>query len=338
MRDILEAFDGFSQELKRLISGSDGKIISQVDFNSVLDKAYFENPWFTRDNVKVALNHIAELTSIENLEKWVAGYKLNPADKKVLSVMAGNIPLVGFHDMLSVVVSGNVFIGKMSSKDKVLPVFVKDLLVTLYPALKEKIFLTEETVKEFDAVIATGSDNSAKYFEKYFGGYPNIIRKSRSSVAIISGNETEAELSALADDIFLYFGLGCRNISKLYVPEGYDLNRFVEVMNNTSHSKAITHNKYANNYDYNKAVYLMNKIPFTDGQFFILKEDTGIMSPVAVVYYEFYNENDNFDIKLLPLKEKIQVVLTSDKFGTAQFPGLTDYADGIDVMDFLINL
>ncbi len=338
MNDIITPFEAFSSELNKLTAGKDGKFINQPEFKEILDNAYYENPWFTQDNIITALKHLAYLTTRGNLEKWLSAYQIKPAGKKVLTVMAGNIPLVGFHDMLSVLASGNIFIGKMSSKDRILPKFVKELLVAIDSDFSDKIILTEDTVKDFDAVIATGSDNSAKYFEKYFGAYPNIIRKSRSSVAIIAGNETEEELKALAHDIFLYFGLGCRNISKIYFPEGYDIGRFIDIMNKTPYTSMINHNKYANNYDYNKAIYLMNKIPFSDGNFFLLKEDTGIMSPVAVVYYEFYQKTDNFDIKLLPLKDKIQIVIKPDNFGKAQFPELTDYADGIDVMEFLINL
>ncbi len=338
MNDILTPFEAFSAELNRLTAGREGKFVSQQEFKSILDNAYYENPWFTPDNTITALQHLAYLTTRENMEKWLSGYLIKQAGKKILTVMAGNIPLVGFHDMLAVLASGNVFIGKMSSKDRILPRFVRDLLIAIDRMFLDKIILTEETVKDFDAVIATGSDNSAKYFEKYFGSYPHIIRKSRASIAIITGNETEKELKALAHDMFLYFGLGCRNISKIYFPEGYNLNRFIDAMSQTQYSSMLNHNKYANNYDYHKAIYLMNKIPFLDGNFFLLKEDAGIMSPVAVIFYEYYRKTDNFDIKLLPLKDKIQVLITSGHFGKAQFPELTDYADGVDVMEFLINL
>ena len=338
MKNILDLFNTLSIEISELLKGNNGKFIKQEYFKKILNKAYEENPWFTNKNVITTLKHISYLTTKNKIEEWLSSYKLKPTKKKVLVVMAGNIPLVSFHDMLSVLVSGNTFIGKLSSKDKVLPAFIRDILVEIDKNLKNKIYLTENPIKEFDAVIATGSDNSAKYFEKYFGSYPNIIRKNRSSIAIISGNETEKQLHSLADDIFLYFGLGCRNISKIYFPKGYDLNYFVKQINKTDYKSIITHNKYANNYSYNKAIYLMNKIPFIDGDFFILKEDNGITSPIGVIYYEYYKKNDNFDTKLLPLKEKIQIVLKSSNFGKAQFPELTEYADGIDVMNFLINL
>jgi len=334
---LAETFNKFSEEIQLLLKGNNGNYINSDDFDNTIQNAYDENAWFTPEHIRTALQHIANITKKDKIEAWLKKYPALPANspKKVLTVMAGNIPLVWFQDMISVIMAGHIFIGKISSKDKILPQFVKKLLVTIYKSLDEEILLTEETVKDFDAVIATGSDNSAMYFEKYFGKYPNIIRRNRNSIAIIDGSETEDDLLKLSDDIFLYFGLGCRNVSKIYLPENYDITKFIDIMNKSKYSSFYSHNKYANNYDYHKSIYILNKIDHLDAGFFLMKQDEGLTSPIAVVYYEFYKKNDNLDLKLLPLNNKIQIILKKENFGSAQFPELNKYADGIDIMEFL---
>jgi hypothetical protein len=338
--EYINTFSQLSNELKCLLSGNNGNYVSQADFQIIIQKAYDENAWFTPESISTALSHIQYLTQKENLKQWLEKYPSLPAKqpKNILTIMAGNIPLVGFQDILSVLVSGHILIGKLSSKDRVLPKFLRDLLTAIDSSLSNRILLTEEPVKEFDAVIATGSDNSAMYFEKYFGNYPHIIRRNRNSVAIIDGNETDEEIKKLADDIFLYFGLGCRNVSKLYLPENYPLERIIEIFNSTKYSEFSNHNKYANNYDYHKSIYLLNKIDHLDGNFFLMKEDSEISSPVSVIYYEFYKTKTSLDLKLLSLKNKIQIIQTKENFGKAQFPELNDYPDGVDILDFLQNL
>lgn len=304
------------------------------------------NPWFTVKNIDFALKKISNSLKPENIEEWVSDYPnlKNIKDAKRVGVItAGNIPLVGFHDFLSVLISGNIFTGKLSSKDDKLLPRVIDLLKDIEPEFKKYISLTEGKLENFDAVIATGSNNSARYFEYYFGKYPHIIRKNRNSVALIQGNETDEELQLLADDIFMYFGLGCRSVSKLFLPDNYDSDNIFR--NSLNYKSVINHNKYANNYDYNRVIYMMNKIEFKDNGIMLMKEDIGYASPISVVYFENYSkletvkkrlQNDNEMIQCIVSKEGI--IENSVKFGETQKPQLRNYADNIDTIKFLLNL
>ena len=256
--------------------------------------------------------------------------------------MAGNIPLVGFHDFISVLISGNKVLGKLSSNDKILLPFLTQKLIEIEPEFKEYIQFSDKKLENFDAVIATGSNNTSLYFEHYFGKYPNIIRKNRNSVAVLSGEESPTQLEALSKDIFTYFGLGCRNVSKLYLPKEYDFKPFFNAMYS---QKDIIHNdKYMNNYDYNKAVYLMGGVNLLDNEFMLLKEDTGFSSPISVVFYEYYNSLQEVEKYLAKNTEKIQCVVSTSNienaipFGKTQSPELWDYADSIDTLEFLLNL
>ncbi len=328
----------------------------RIDAFSKLGNTVFENkeklkqgvhnPWFTPENIDYALTEIALALKKENLEKWVSMYPdlQNKRDvKRVGVITAGNIPLVGFHDFLSVLISGNVFVGKLSSKDdKLMPALIK-MLTDIEPGFKNFISITENKLENFDAVIATGSNNSARYFDYYFGKYPHIIRKNRNSVAVLTGNETDEELQLLADDIFLYFGLGCRSVSKLFLPDGYKLDYIFE--NSLKHKHVINHNKYANNYDYNRAIYMMNQIEFKDNGIMLMKEDIGYASPVSVVYYENYSKFDTVKKRLVSDNEMIQCIVSKEglipdsiKFGETQKPQLRDYADNIDTIEFLLSL
>ncbi len=318
----------------------------QLDIKNAENK----NIWFTRDNILYALQGIAHMLEKKTLEQWLSAYPLQnnqPESPKTVSVvMAGNLPFVGFHDFMCVLLSGNVFLGKLSSQDTILPVKLAELLIEIEPAWKSHIRFTEERISGFDAVIATGSNNSARYFEYYFGKYPHIIRKNRSSVAILSGNESDSELRLLADDIFLYFGKGCRNVSKILVPRNYN---FPNLLQNFEHWEFINqHNKYCNNYEYHKAIYLVNQDKHLDNGFLLLKEDTGLSSPLSVLYYQYYDSWDGVERFIAHNKESIQCIVSnmySNKtefsivpFGKTQTPEPTDYADGVDVMNFLINL
>lgn len=302
------------------------------------------NGWFTEDNVRHAIASISVSLTREKLEKWLLKYeseiKKNKTCRKIGVIMAGNIPLVGFHDFLCVLTSGNIFIGKTSSNDKFLLPFVAEILISIEPAFKDLIFFTDNQVKNADAIIATGSNNSSRYFDYYFGKYPHVIRKSRNSVAVLNGTETARDLKNLGKDIFQYFGLGCRNVSKLFVPEGYDFDPFFKAI--YEYKNVINNNKYGNNYDYNKVVYLMNKIKLIENGFLVLKEDTGLASPVAVLYYEYYPDKKTVSERLKANDHNIQCIVSGNKeiegvigFGKTQYPGLWDYADGVDTMRFL---
>jgi hypothetical protein len=338
LKERIDAFTSLGEVLRNGLAGKDKNISGRL--SDIINQQHTRNEWFTPENVRMSLNAIAENLTFENLTKWTSSYPgLTEMRKpfRIGVIMAGNIPLVGFHDYLSVLISGNDLIAKTSSKDKELILFINDILCTINPEFREKVKFTESTLTGFDAIIATGSDNSSRYFEYYFGKYPNIIRKSRNSIAIIDGNESEGELNSLGKDIFSYFGLGCRNVSKIFVPEGYDFS----LMTNSweDFSGVINNIKYASNYDFNKAVYLVNKEDFIDTGYLLLKENYGLSSPVAVVYYEYYNSPENVLRITESLKEKIQCIIGRNTvpFGKAHSPDLWNYADEIDTLEFLLK-
>ncbi len=313
------------------------------DFEEQINMAVHYNGWFTRENILFSLEQWSLALTQENLDKWLSSYNLeNESDNTVAIIMAGNIPLVGFHDFLSVLISGNKVIVKQSSNDhKLLPLIAR-FLILIEPAYEDRIKFTEGRLDYFDAVIATGSNNTARYFEYYFKGKPSIIRKNRNSVAVLTGDESREQLVALGEDIFRYFGLGCRNVSKLYVPRGYDFDAFYKAL--SPWERLLDHAKYANNYDYNKAVYLMSKFKFLDNGFLILKEDAGFGSPIGSVFYESYSSREQLDNILNLNKENLQCVVTvgnepkTVNFGQTQHPSLWDYADDVDTLAFLESL
>lgn len=316
---------------------------TEVEVENILGKTQAENGWFTKENIEFALNSWSKALLKENLQQWVSKYKMEEASPKTVAIiMAGNVPLVGFHDFLSVLITGNKVLAKLSSNDKTLLPFLAEYLISIEPEFKKYIEFTEGKLENFDAVIATGSNNTARYFDYYFGKYPNIIRKNRNSIAVLTGRETEEELQKLADDIFIYFGLGCRNVSKLYIPENYDFEPFFKAM--FSWKEIIHNHKYINNYDYNKAVYLMDSFPLLDNEFMLLKEDKGFSSPISVVFYEKYSSLENLKKELENQTENIQCMVSTAgllnevSFGQAQNPALWDYPDGVDTVDFLLKL
>ena len=306
-------------------------------------RAKAENNWFTEENVKTAINALTTWLSTEKLTAWLENYQLKEkTPRKIGVVMAGNIPLVGFHDMLSVLMSGNILYAKLSSQDTFLMKQIRQLLIEIDPIYKD-YFVIADKLKGMDAVIATGSDNTAKYFNYYFADIPHIIRGNRSSVAVLSGNESVEGLALLGKDILQYFGLGCRNVSKLFVPTGYTFDKFYESI--AYLKTAVEHNKYINNYEYNKSIYLVNRVEHLDNGFLLLTQSPNLVSPISVLYYEEYNALPELDIKLLTHSEKIQIVLSengwyneSEKFGTGQCPSLLDYADGIDTISFINSI
>lgn len=310
------------------------------ELSLLINTQHLKNAWFTPENVTAALNAIANELTTETLSRWTDMYPELKSDHKPFTVgviMAGNIPLVGFHDFLCVLISGNKVVAKTSSRDSELLVHLSELLCSINPAFRNMTRFTEGTLSGFDAVIATGSNNTSRYFESYFGKYPNIIRKNRNSIAILDGTESDNELKELGRDIFSYFGLGCRNVSKLYLPSGYELNNLIK--NLDCFSGIINHNKYANNYDFSKAVYLVNKEQFLDTGYLLMKEEKSLSSPVAVIYYEYYNSYDSVIQSTHLLRDNIQCTVSKNNtpFGKAQQPHLWDYADGIDTIEFLLK-
>jgi hypothetical protein len=337
IKDRINAFVELGRFLKDIENQNETKI------ESVLRKAEAENGWFTQQNISFAIKSWGEALTDENLQSWTSKYNFKETNASTIAViMAGNVPLVGFHDFLSVLITGNKVLAKLSSNDKTLLPFLAKKLIAIEPEFQNFIEFTEGRLTGFDAVIATGSNNTSRYFEYYFGKYPNIIRKNRNSVAVLTGNETEEDLKNLADDVFRYFGLGCRNVSKIYIPEDYNFEPFFKGM--FSWKEIIHNHKYINNYDYNKAVYLMDSFPLLDNEFMLLKEDSGFSSPISVLFFEKYTSKYAVKKKLEAEAENIQCLVTKAglpnevAFGKAQNPDLWDYADGVDTIDFLLKL
>jgi hypothetical protein len=304
-----------------------------------------KNPWFTQANILYALSYWAQELNHQKLNQWLANYQIsdNTAPKKVGVIMAGNIPMVGFHDLLCVFLSGHQFNGKPAGDDQILIPHLIEVLVAIAPEAKNDILFSEQFLKNMDAYIGTGSNNSARYFEYYFRDKPHIIRSNRNGVAVLNGNETAQDFEKLGEDIFRYFGLGCRNVSKLYVPHGYDFKHFFEGI--YPFFEMVNHNKYGNNYEYNRTVYLMANEKLLDNNFLIIKEDKGLNSPIAVLFYDYYNDVESLNYYL---KENVNIlqciVANNDKienvipFGNSQKPALHEYADGFDTMRFLLDI
>lgn len=315
-------FDGFKHQLK-------------------LAKEY--NGWFTEENIQFSLKSWSDALTLSNLNTWLKPYgKEGVNSKQVAIIMAGNIPLVGFHDFLSVLISGHKVLIKQSSNDNHLLPYIAKYLEYVAPNFKEKITFTQGKIEGFDAVIATGSNNTARYFEYYFKGKPSIIRNNRNSIAVLTGNETPQDLKNLSEDIFRYYGLGCRNVSKIYVPKGYSFDAFFESI---YHWHPIVEKaKYANNYDYNKAVYLMSEFDMLENGFFMIKEDESFASPIATLFYEYYEDISKLKESLTTEKEKIQCIVSDGfienevAFGATQKPQLWDYADDVDSIEFLLAI
>lgn len=312
------------------------------ELEEAIDLAGHKNGWFTKENIHFALESWGHLLTAENLTNWLAPYDLKKNNHKTVAlIMAGNIPLVGFHDFISVLLTGNRAVVKLASNDAVLLPFISRYLIHHEPSLEGEIVFSDGKLDHFEAVIATGSDNTSRYFEYYFGHKPHIIRKNRNSVAVLTGNESKEELSGLGEDIFRYYGLGCRSVSKLYVPNSYRFDTFFEAI--YDYNPILNHAKYANNYDYNKAVYLMSEFKLLENGFLMLKEDSKYGSPIATLFYEEYQSLDHLKKRIEADKEKIQCVVSNGlfddeiAFGLTQKPQLHDYADSIDTVEFLLK-
>ncbi len=309
------------------------------EWQEIKQQAFYKNGWFTPEFIQHSANQIAHNFLTRNaLEKWVAHYHIddNIQPKNVGIVMAGNIPMVGFHDMLAVFISGHYQTVKLSSKDDIL---LKHLVKFLYSHDVEiqNHIMFADMLKGCDAYIATGGNSAAKSFEEYFGKYPNIIRKNRTSVAVLSGNETPEELKQLADDIHLYFGLGCRNVTKIYIPQEYD---FVPLLKSFEAYKYFAdHHKYKNYYDYNLSIILLNNVYYMTNEATLLVENKGLFSPISQLFYEYY-DNKKSTIENLQNNNDVQCIVGNGHvgFGAAQNPDLFTYADGEDTMEFLLGL
>ena len=309
-------------------------------FEEKINQAIQLNPWFTKHHIKTSFDSISQMIEEENLVNWIGSYNLSETKSKdVLIITAGNIPIVGFHDLLCVLISGHKAILKISSKDNILMKYIIELLISIDSRIADYIVIVDDIVKnKYDALIATGTDNSSKYFNYYFKDYKSIIRKNRRSVAILNGEETGEDLKQLAKDIFLYFGLGCRNVSKLYLPSGYNTDRLFNAF--FDYKDVINHLKYSNNYDYNKTVYLMNSEKLLDNGFVLLKEDKSIQSPVATVFFEYYNNRSELNDFIEENKVLFQCIVSKDdiEFGQTQFPKINDYSDQVDTIEFLLSI
>ena len=319
---------------------------SRVFFDRFIDLiklSQSHNGWYTNDNVYFAIQSWAEALTFDNLNQWLDAYDFNDVNSKTVGlILAGNIPLVGFHDFISVLLSGHKVLVKTSSNDQHLLPFLAEYLISIEPKLINYITFVEGKLEGFDAVIATGSNNTARYFEFYFKDKPSIIRKSRNSVAVLNGQETKEQMIALGEDVFRYFGLGCRNVSKIFVPKDYNFDAFFGGM--FPYQDVIKYEKYINNYDYNKAVFLMSNFNLLDNEFLIIKEDSSYASPISSVFYEFYENLEDIKLRLHVDNEQIQCIVSNDliensvAFGQTQKPNLWDYADNVDTIKFLIAL
>lgn len=307
-------------------------------------KAENKNSWFTSNSCQSAIDGIAWMLEEVKFIHWVEEYgELQPESPKSIGIMmAGNIPAVGFHDLMTVLISGNKACIKLSSADEILMKWIIGKLISIESRFANYIEI-EEMLKGMDAYIATGSDNSARYFNYYFGKYPSIIRRNRSSIAVLSGDESTEELQALGRDIFQYFGLGCRNVSKIFIKSKEQLQHLLDSLE--IFSEVMNHHKYLNNYDYNKSILLVNREEHLDNGFLLVRETLDLVSPISVLFYEIYADLGQLEIRLDEIRDNIQCVVSNPdyfkgavSFGSAQEPEVWDFADGVDTLRFLQKL
>ncbi len=311
--------------------------VENEELNAVISKTYFENNWLIKDNYHKNIDYWSKKLNENSLQNFVRSYDLTKAPKNVGIIMAGNIPMVGFHDLLCVLLSGHHAEVKPSSDDKHVTTYICRKLSEF--GLRIKVV---DKIENIDAVIATGSNNSFKYFQHYFGAKPNLLRKNRKSLAILNGNESSEELKLLGKDVFEYFGLGCRNVSLIMLPRSSSIT---DVLDQLMHYKDIgLHNKYANNYTYHRAMLLMNSEEHLDTGFLLVKKSNSLYAPLSCIHYYYYDDIAEIDTFISQNKENIQCIVGNYSevenipFGKAQEPELEDFADKIDTMSFLKNL
>jgi hypothetical protein len=311
-----------------------------TELDALVEQCFLYNGWFTKENVLKALQGIVLLLEENNLKEFCKQINKAKIPKTVAVIMAGNIPAVGFHDFMCVLLSGNKILIKPSSDDKFLITFFADFLKEVEPLFVDRIFFAEGKLQNFDAVIATGSNNSSLYFERYFGKYPHIIRKNRSSIAVLSGKEGRGELTLLGNDVFDYYGLGCRNVSKLFVPKGYKFDAFYESV--FGFSEVLMNKKYANNHEYNRAIYLLNQEKFLDNNFLIIRESSSLHSPIGVLFYEEYENIDKVAERIKDIEDELQCIVSGVSlpfkiisFGNTQSPVINDFSDNVNTIHFL---
>ena len=310
-------------------------------FETALTQAHIRNGWFTEEQVRHAAKGLSAMLAGSELDNWLGRYpRLEQSHpyKTIGIIMAGNVPFVGFHDLMCVLLSGHRAKVKIASDDAGLTPALIALLSHFAPDLDDQVELIPGKLGDVDAIIATGSNNTARYFEHYFGKLPRIVRKGRTSVAVLDGSETEAELAALGEDVFRYFGLGCRNVGKLFIPKDFDLDRLFGAF--FPWKEIVNHNKYANNYDYNRAVWMLDRAPIMENGFLVMKEEQALNSPVAALYYERYTDASAVEARLKEEAENLQCIVGHGHlpFGSGQFPGPGDYADNVDTLEFLMGL
>jgi len=336
-RTYLQTFQKLGEQILLLL---------QTDFfDAVIKQQSIENKWFTEENCRFALSAIAKMPDEKSCEAFFQKYQdyfqKEQKIQKIAVISAGNIPCAAFHDFFCILVSGNHFIGKLSSQDALLLPFLSKLLVKMAPEFEEKIVFVEKLPK-FDKIIATGSNNSARYFEYYFKNVPMLLRKNRNSIAVLTGNESEDDLRKLSIDVFQYFGLGCRSVSKIYVPKNYNFSKLIEIFKEQSNS-LLLHNGYVNNYEYHRAIFALNQVTFFDGNSFLLIQNQAMASPISVIYYEEYEKINDVSDKILLQKNDIQclvsgnyIIENSIGFGKTQYPSLFDYPDNEDILLFCV--
>lgn len=319
------------------------KNLESETYSKIIREANLKNPWFTSENTKRSFEGLIAYLDEDKLSAWLKNYTIKEhSSKNVGVVMAGNIPMVGIHDFICILVSGHKLVCKLSSSDDILIPFIASELINIEAGFADQIEFVDQ-LKNIDAAITTGSDNSGRYFEHYFGKYPNIIRKNRTSIAVLTGDESTQDLTGLSHDIYSYFGLGCRNVSKLFLPKNYSISDLLNHFN--SYGDLVHHSKYNNNYFYNKSIFLVNQDKHLDNGFTLFIESEKLVSPISVIFYEFYEDIDVLKNKLDLVKSKIQCIVTNSKnfenaisFGEAQKPEVWDYADNIDTLKFLLSL